>query len=112
MTSQPSTQPPPADPAALPLFADPPARPGRIRGDFSLRPAAAGPAVVDELRRLRAVLHTAPTTPALTGVDTPIDWDLVRAFRTVVAGRLTAAQGGAWRQDATTAAPFTPRRAV
>jgi len=113
MTSQPIPDPlPPTDPAALPLFADPPARPGRIRGDFSLRPAAMGPAVLDEARRRRAVLRPAPTSPPTSEDETPIDWKLVRAFRTVVAGRLTAALGGDWSQDATADAPATPRRAA
>jgi len=113
MTSQPSNEPlVPTDPAALPLFADPPARSGRIRGDFSLRLPAAGPAVLDEVRRRRSVLSPAATTTPASGDEAPIDWELVRAFRTVVAGRLTATLGGDWRQDVTADAPVTPRRAV
>lgn len=113
MTSQPSAEPlPPTDPAALPLFADRPVRAGRVRGDFSLRPAVVGPAALDEARRHRTALHPPPATSRASSDETPIDWELVRAFRTVVAGRLTAALGGDWRQDAKTADPATSHRAV
>ncbi len=112
MTSPSSPEPLPTDPAALPLFAEPPARPGRIRGDFSLRPATSGRAVLDEARSRRAASRPTPTTVPTAADETPIDWGLVRAFRTVVAGRLTAALGGDWRPDATTDIPATPRRAV
>ena len=115
MSSEPSTEPlPPTDPAALPLFAAPPPRPGRVRGDFSLQPAVTGPAALDGARRRRAAMRRPPTaTPATgDGAATPIDWELVRAFRTVVAGRLTAALGGDWRQASADDDPATPRRAV
>ncbi|HEY5554859.1 MAG TPA: hypothetical protein VIK43_08015, partial [Cellulomonas sp.] len=115
MSSEPSTEPlPPTDPAALPLFAAPPARLGRVRGDFSLRPAVTEPAALDGARRRRTAMRRPQPTTAATGdgAETPIDWELVRAFRTVVAGRLTAALGGDWRQESADDDPATPRRAV
>ena len=115
MSSEPSTEPlPPTDPAALPLFAAPPARPGRVRGDFSLRPAVTGPAALDEARRRRAAVRREPANAATTGdgAATLIDWELVRAFRTVVAGRLTAGLGGDWRHESADDDPDMPRRAA
>jgi Flp pilus assembly CpaF family ATPase len=112
MTSQPSVEPrPPTDPTALPLFADPPARPGRVRGEFSLRPAVTAPALLDEVRRRRSALRPTTTAPS-TGAEAPIDWGLVRAFRTVVAGRLTAALGGDWHQRANPDETTTSLRAT
>ncbi|MCR6490929.1 CpaF family protein [Cellulomonas sp. P24] len=113
MSSDPITEPvPPTDPIALPIFAAPPARAGRVRGDFSLRPAVTGPAALEEARRRRAAVRREPTTTATTGdaAATPIDWELVRAFRTVVAGRLTAALGGDWRRESADDDSATPRR--
>ena len=89
MTSEPMD---PTDPAALPLFATPPPRPGRVRGGFSMRTADV-PAVLDEARRRRSAGHREHGSG---GQTPPIDWELVRAFRTVVAGRLTASLGGEW----------------
>jgi pilus assembly protein CpaF len=111
MSSQPSTPPlPPTDPAALPLFAGSPPRPGRVRGDFSLGPAGTGPAALDEARRRRAAVHR-PPAPG-DNDEAPIDWELVRAFRTVVAGRLTAALGVPGRESAPGEDPATARPAA
>jgi pilus assembly protein CpaF len=113
MSSQPTTEPlPPTDPASLPLFAAPPARPGRVRGDFSLLPPSTGPAALDEARRRRAATHRSSSATTGDGGEVPIDWELVRAFRTVVAGRLTATPGGAGREDSHDDYPTMPRRAV
>ena len=50
MSSEPMDD--PTDPAALPLFAPAPMRPGRVRGGFSMRPQDP-PTVLDEARRRR-----------------------------------------------------------
>lgn len=84
------------DPASLPLFAATPPRPGRVRGGFSMRPPE-GLAVLDEARRRREAAHR--DQPRDAGQLPPIDWELVRAFRTVVAGRLTATGEGGWAEE-------------
>lgn len=99
MSSEPMDD--PTDPAALPLFAPAPMRPGRVRGGFSMRPQDA-PAVLDEARRRREAAHREHARPA--GDLPPIDWELVRAFRTVVAGRLTAMGDREWAEPSDGAA--------
>ncbi|MHB1488872.1 MAG: CpaF family protein [Cellulomonas sp.] len=85
------------DPAALPLFADAPARPGRVRGGFSMRPPE-GLTILEDARRRRGATHREPVVGDAGGLP-PIDWELVRAFRTVVAGRLTASGENGWREE-------------
>ena len=69
-----------------------------------MRPGPQGPdapLALDDARRRRAVTHPTPiVAPAgahRSEDHAQIDWALVRALRTVVAGRLTAALGGDWR---------------
>lgn len=112
MTSQPIPDPAsPTDPAALPIFADTPTRPGRVRGDFALRPATPAAVPLEEARRRRAAQHRTPPARTTEASDAAIDWQLVRAFRTVVAGRLTEELGGDWRQGADAEASDLPRQA-
>ena len=103
MTSEPVLPSPgPADPAGLPpLFASPPVRPGRVRGDFTMRGRSATQAAsvpLDEVRR-RHRLTSSGTAPVVDHVTDQgeIDWGLVTAFRTLVAGRLAQGLGGDWR---------------
>ena len=84
------------DPADLPLFSERPARHGRVRGGFTLATAAT-PTPLEARRDLR----TSPAPKAMVGAPVEaaaLDWELVRAFRTVVAGRLTASLGADWRR--------------
>lgn len=69
------------DPASLPLFAATPLRPGRVRGGFSMRPPE-GLAVLDEARRRREAAHR--DQPREAGQLPPIDWELVRAFLSLI----------------------------
>jgi len=80
------------DPAALPLFADPPSRPGRVRGGFSMSPQA-GP----DTRPTPVVSPERVRRPE--GEVDDIDWALVRELRTTVATRLTDTWGTGWSGD-------------
>ena len=88
----------PSDPTALPLFAAN-APQGRVRGTFSLRPAAQSsraPATLEDVRRRHASPRPATIAssgPPPTADGSEIDWGLVRALRTIVAGRLTQDRG-------------------
>ena len=105
MSNQPKTPPgDPTDPASFPLFASPPARPGRVRGGFSMRPRPeAGPPVpLEEVRRRHAAAHPQAREAGVDRLSDQdgIDWGLVTAFRTMVASRLAQALGGDWRARA------------
>lgn len=97
------SEPDAGDPAELPaLFTAPPARPGRIRGGFSMRPqpAPAETLSLEQARRRHPAGRGLPRAgEPVTGRD-DIDWTLVAAFRTSVAGRLAAAMGQDWRTRA------------
>ena len=100
MTSEPML--PPGgrtDPTSLPpLFWAPPARPGRIRGGFSMRGSEPPPPVaLDEVRRRHAAERPLPAAGGRLAEQEGIDWGLVAAFRTLVANRLAAAMGQDWR---------------
>ena len=89
-----------SDPTSLPpLFSAPAsARPGRVRGGFSMRgPQTPAPVPLDEVRRRHA--NGSPQAPAAGrfAEQEGIDWGLVAAFRTMVANRLAAAMGEDWR---------------
>ena len=92
----------PTDPAALPLFAAPPPRPGRVRGGFSMRPSSE-PVPLSAARSRRA-----QPAPATAGQHADVDWGLVGAFRTLVSDRIAQALGRDWREadsdDTTTSA--------
>ncbi|MCB2176492.1 MAG: CpaF/VirB11 family protein [Actinomycetales bacterium] len=108
MSTEPSND--PGDPTALPLFAAQ-APHGRVRGTFSLRPAAQPsrtPAVLEDARRR----HSSPrpavipsSAPRPTADSAEIDWSLVRALRTIVAGRLTKDHTKENAQDRNEAGP-------
>ena len=71
------------DPAALPLFAPPPApRPGRVRGGFTMTPPTPGHHAPAVLPRVLPRLHAGD-----------LDWALVAAFRQQASDRLSAALG-------------------
>ena len=104
MSTEPSTD--PGDPTALPLFATPPLRPGRVRGGFTMSPPTLrpdAPLPLDEARRRQAwpdpVTPTAPTTGPHLLAQEEVDWGLVRALRTVVAARLTQGLGNDRREE-------------
>ena len=87
-----------ADPAALPLFAPPPAqRPGRVRGGFTMTPTAVTPTTVTP----RPEAHDGVTDRAAVAVPAALhrpyagdlDWGLVAAFRQQASDRLSAALG-------------------
>lgn len=87
-----------ADPTDLPIFSEQRSRPGRVRGRFTL-PATDTPSPLDARRDLRTTAVPQPPSAPALGLDAPgLDWDLVRALRTVVAGRLTASLGAEWRR--------------
>jgi type IV secretory pathway ATPase VirB11/archaellum biosynthesis ATPase len=86
------------DPTDLPLFSGQPTRPGRVRGTFTLA-SSATPTALDAGRDRHALpVPRTQTGPAHAGDVPGLDWELVRAFRTVVAGRLTASLGADWRR--------------
>ena len=96
MTSEPiQPERDPSDPTSLPpLFSTPPARPGRIRGGFSMRPVGdepPAPVPLDVVRRRHAATAGAGATGASVSDHENLDWGLVAAFRTLVATRLAAA---------------------
>ena len=89
----PDRPPDPTDPAALPLFASPPPRPGRVRGGFSMGPASE-PVPLSAARSRRA----AEPAPQTAGQHADVDWGLVAAFRTLVSDRIAQALGRDWRE--------------
>ena len=105
MTSEPiQPESDPSDPTSLPpLFSTPPARPGRVRGGFSMRPVGdepPAPVPLDVVRRRHAATPGAGATGASVSDHENLDWGLVAAFRTLVATRLAAAMGDDWRSRA------------
>ena len=105
MTSEPiQPERDPSDPTSLPpLFSTPPARPGRIRGGFSMRPGGdepPAPVPLDVVRRRHGATAGAGAADASVSYHENLDWGLVAAFRTLVATRLAAAMGEDWRSRA------------